>query len=78
MGVISGTMEWGVYVELNDSKCEGMIKIRDFKDDYYIFDEKNYCIVGERNGKVYQMGDSIMIRVKHADLEKKQLDFIPI
>lgn len=77
-GVISGTMEWGVFVELNDSKCEGMIRIRDFKDDYYNFDEKNYCIVGERKGKIYQMGDPIMIRVKNADLEKKQLDFIPI
>lgn len=78
MGVISGAMEWGVYVELNDSKCEGMIRIRDFKDDYYHFDEKNYCVVGERTGKIYQMGDPIMIRVKNADLDKKQLDFVPI
>ena len=78
MGVISGTMDFGLFVELNDSKCEGMIKIRDFKDDYYLFDEKNHCIVGERKGKVYQMGDQIKIRVKNADLEKKQLDFVPI
>lgn len=78
MGVISGTMDFGLFVELNDSKCEGMIKIRDFKDDYYLFDDKNHCIVGERKGKVYQMGDPIKIRVKNADLEKKQLDFVPI
>ena len=78
MGVISGIMEWGVFVELNDSKCEGMIRIRDFKDDYYLYDEKNFCIVGERSGKIFQMGDSMMIRVKNADLDKKQLDFVPV
>ncbi len=77
MGVISGVTEWGVFVELLDNYCEGMIRIRDFKDDYYNFDEKNFCIVGERNGKVFQLGDQIMIRVKNADLEKKQLDFVP-
>ena len=77
MGVISGVTEWGVFVELLDSKCEGMIRIRDFKDDYYIFDEKNYAIEGERNGKIFQLGDQIMITVKNADLDKKQLDFVP-
>jgi len=77
MGVISGVTEWGVYVELRDSKCEGMIRIRDFKDDYYVFDERNFCIEGENSGKVFQLGDQIMIKVKNADLDKKQLDFIP-
>lgn len=77
MGVISGVTEWGVFVELIDSKCEGMIRIRDFKDDYYVFDEKNYAIEGERNGKIFQLGDQIMITVKNADLDKKQLDFVP-
>lgn len=77
MGVISGVTEWGVYVELIDNYCEGMVRIRDFKGDYYNFDEKNFCIVGERNGKVFQLGDQIMIKVKNADLEKKQLDFVP-
>ena len=77
MGVISGVTEWGVFVELVESKCEGMIRIRDFKDDYYVFDEKNYAIVGERNGKVFQLGDQIMVTVKNADLDKKQLDFVP-
>lgn len=77
MGVISGITEWGVFVELIDNKCEGMIRIRDFKDDYYVFDEKNFLIEGERSGKIFQLGDQIMIEVKSADLDKKQLDFVP-
>ncbi|AEV33250.1 ribonuclease R [Owenweeksia hongkongensis DSM 17368] len=77
MGVISGVTEWGVFVELIESKCEGMIRIRDFKDDYYVFDEKNFAIEGERNGKIFQLGDQIMVTVKNADLDKKQLDFVP-
>ncbi len=76
-GVISGVTNWGVYVELIDNHCEGMIKIKDFKDDYYVFDEKNYCIFGEETGKIYQLGDSLRIRVKSADLDRKQLDFEP-
>ncbi len=77
-GVISGITEWGVYVELLDNHCEGMVRMRDFKDDYYVFDEKNYCIFGERYGKIYQLGDALGIRVKNADLERKQLDFVPL
>jgi ribonuclease R len=77
-GVISGVTDWGVYVELVDNHCEGMIRIRDFKDDYYIFDEKNYCIFGERSGRIFQLGDTLRIRVKAADLENKQLDFEPV
>jgi ribonuclease R len=76
-GTITGVTEWGVFVELRENLCEGMIRIRDFKDDYYTFDERNFCIVGERNGKVFQLGDSLEITVKKADLDKKQLDFIP-
>ena len=76
-GVISGITDWGVYVELIENHCEGMIRIRDFKDDYYTFDEKNYCIFGERSGRIYQLGDTMLIRVKNADLERKQLDFEP-
>jgi ribonuclease R len=76
-GVISGVTDWGIYVELLENHCEGMIKIRDFTDDYYSFDEKNYCIFGERTGKIFQLGDTLRIRVKAADLEKKQLDFEP-
>jgi ribonuclease R len=76
-GVISGVTSWGVYIELIENHCEGMIKIRDFKDDYYTFDEKNYCIIGDDTGKIYQLGDTLRIRVKNADVDKKQLDFEP-
>ena len=74
-GVISGVTEWGLYVELNENKCEGMIPIRDLGDDYYEFDEKNYCLIGRRTHKVYSLGDPIRIKVARANLEKKQLDF---
>jgi len=74
-GVISGVTEWGVYVEINENKCEGMLPIRDLEDDYYEFDEKNYCLVGRRNHKVFRLGDPMRIQVVRADLERKQLDF---
>ena len=74
-GVISGITEWGIYVELNDSKCEGMVPMRDLNDDYYEFDEKNYCLRGRRDQHVYQLGDAMRVKVAKADLEKKQLDF---
>lgn len=74
-GVISGVTEWGLYVELNENKCEGMIPIRDLDDDYYEFDEKNYCLRGHKKKRTYSLGDSITIRVARANLEKKQLDF---
>jgi len=74
-GVISGVTAWGLYVELNENKCEGMIPIRDLDDDYYELDEKNYRIVGRKKHKVYNLGDAITIKVARANLEKKQLDF---
>ena len=74
-GVISGVTEWGVYVELNENKCEGMVPIRDLDGDYYEFDEKNYCLRGRRHGHVYSLGDPLTVRVARANLEKKQLDF---
>ena len=74
-GVISGVTEWGLYVELNENKCEGMIPIRDLDDDYYEFDEKNYCLRGRRKNRTYSLGDPITVRVARANLEKKQLDF---
>lgn len=74
-GVISGVTDWGVYVELNENKCEGMIPIRCLDDDYYEFDEKNYCIVGRHTGKRYQLGDELTVKIAKADLVKKQLDF---
>ncbi|MCB2196872.1 MAG: ribonuclease R [Bacteroidetes bacterium] len=74
-GIISGVTEWGLYVELNESKCEGLVHIRELDDDYYFFDEDNYSIIGKRNKKTYQLGDPVTIRIVRADLEKKQLDY---
>lgn len=74
-GVISGVTEWGLYVELNENKCEGMVPIRDLDDDYYEFDEKNYCLIGRRKKRQYRLGDPITIKVAQANLERKQLDF---
>jgi ribonuclease R len=74
-GVISGVTEWGIYVELNESKCEGMIHIRDLNDDFYTFDEDNYCIRGKRLGRTFQLGEPLKVKVWRANLMKKQLDF---
>ena len=74
-GVISGVTEWGLYVELNENKCEGLVPVRDLDDDYYEFDEKNYCLRGRRKNRTYSLGDAITVRVARANLEKKQLDF---
>ncbi len=75
VGVISGVTEWGIYVEIIENKCEGMVRIRDIKDDYYTFDEKQYALVGERRKKVYQLGDEVRVMVKDTDLVKRHLDF---
>ena len=74
-GVISGVTEWGLYVELNDNKCEGLVPMRDLDDDFYDFDEANYALVGRRRRHTYRLGDPITISVEHANLERKQLDF---
>jgi ribonuclease R/exosome complex exonuclease DIS3/RRP44 len=74
-GVISGVTEWGIYVEIIENKCEGMIRIRDIKDDYYVFDESEYAIVGQHSNRVYQLGDEVMVMVKNTDLIKRHLDF---
>lgn len=75
LGVISGVTEWGIYVEIIENKCEGMVRIREIKDDYYVFDEKQYALVGEVSKKIIQLGDEVYVKVKNADLVKKQLDF---
>ena len=74
-GVISGVKEWGIYVELDENKCEGMVPMFELTDDFYEFDEKNYCIIGRRTHKKYQLGDPIEIEIARANLERKQLDF---
>ena len=75
LGVISGVTEFGIFVEIIENKCEGMVRIREIKDDYYIFDEKQYALVGQSTKNVLQLGDEIYVKVKTADLVKKQLDF---
>ena len=74
-GTISGVTEWGLYVEINENKCEGMIPMRELDDDYYDFDEKAFCLTGRRYHKKYSLGDPIRIKVARANLERKQLDF---
>ena len=74
-GVISGVTEWGIYVEIVENQCEGMIHIRELADDFYEYDEENYCIKGRSTGKVYTLGDRVNIVVVKADLQKKQLDY---
>jgi ribonuclease R/exosome complex exonuclease DIS3/RRP44 len=75
LGVISGVTEWGIYVEIISNKCEGMVRLQDLKDDFYTFDRASYAAIGERSGNTYQLGDEVYVRVKNADLIKKQLDF---
>lgn len=74
-GVISGVTEWGLYVEINENKCEGLVPVRDLADDFYDLDEKNYCLVGRRRNQRYRLGDPIKVRIARANLDKKQLDF---
>ena len=75
LGVISGVTEWGIFVEIVANKCEGMCRIREIKDDYYTFDEKQYALVGQMSKQLLQLGDEVIVKVKNADLVKKQLDF---
>jgi ribonuclease R len=74
-GLISGVTEWGIYVELVENKCEGMIRLRDLDDDFYEFDETSYCVIGARTKKRYTMGDEVKVQVVRCDLLKKQIDF---
>jgi VacB/RNase II family 3'-5' exoribonuclease len=74
-GVITGASEWGLYVEIVENMCEGMVRLQDIQGDYYVFDPENYCARGKKTGQEYRMGDKVRIVVKRADLVKKQLDF---
>ena len=73
--VISGVTEWGIYAEIIENKCEGMIGIRSLGGDYFEFDEKNYCIIGQRTRKRYRLGDHVKVKVVRCNLEKKQMDY---
>jgi ribonuclease R len=75
-GLISGVTEWGIYVEIIETKCEGMIRLADMDDDYYEFDEKNYCIIGRRNKKIYTLGDQVRVRVKKTDIDRRLIDLV--
>jgi ribonuclease R/exosome complex exonuclease DIS3/RRP44 len=74
-GVITGVTEWGIYVEISTNKCEGMVRIRDIKSDFYSFDEQQFAIIGQNTKQMYQLGDAVNVQVKNADLERKHLDF---
>ena len=67
--------EWGIYVEIIDNKCEGMVRLRDIKEDNFEFDQEQYAIKGRKTGKVYTLGDEVYVSVKNADLVKRHLDF---
>lgn len=75
LGVISGVTEWGIYVEIIENKCEGMVSLRDLRDDHYSFDRDEFAVIGNKTKKTYTLGDEVYVKVKHADLVKKQLDF---
>lgn len=75
-GVISGVTEWGIYVELVENHCEGMIPVRELTDDFYNFDEENYCLIGRKSGRKFQLGDKLNVKIWRANLLKKQLDFL--
>ena len=75
-GVISGVTEWGLYVEITENKCEGLVKVSSIKDDHYIFDEKKYALIGYRTKSSYQIGQKVKIQIQRADLERRQMDFI--
>ena len=75
LGVISGVTDWGIYIEIISNKCEGMVSVRDMKDDHYQFDQDQYAMIGNKTGTMYQLGDEVVVKVKNADLTKKHLDF---
>ena len=77
-GVITGVTEWGLYVELDENKCEGLVPVRDLADDYYDFDEKNYCLIGRKHNNRYRLGDNVKVQVARCDVDRKQLDFVMV
>ncbi len=75
-GIISGVMEFGIFVEIVETKCEGMVRMSDIKDDFYEFDEKNYRVIGRRRKKIYRLGDEVTVRVKKTDVDRRQIDLV--
>jgi len=76
LGVISGVTDWGIYVEIISNKCEGMVRLQDIKDDHYTFHKDEFAAIGNRTKNSYRLGDEVYVRVKNADLVRKQLDFV--
>jgi len=75
-GLVSGVTEWGIFVEITETKCEGMIRISDMDDDYYEFDEQNYRVIGKRNKRMISLGDKVSVRVKSTDIDRRTIDLI--
>ena len=75
-GIVSGVTEWGIYVEITETKCEGMVRISDMSDDFYEFDEQNYRVVGRRNKRMISLGDKVTVRVKATDIDRRTIDLI--
>ena len=75
-GIISGVTEWGIYIELEKNKCEGLVRINNIKGDFYLLDKKTYSIKGKSTNKKFQLGDKVKIKIKNTDLYKKQIDFV--
>ena len=75
-GLISGVTEWGIFVEIIETKCEGMIRLADMDDDYYEYDEKNYSVVGRRRRKIYTLGDQVRVKIKKTDVDKRMIDLV--
>jgi ribonuclease R len=75
-GLITGVTEWGIYVEITETKCEGMIRMSDMEDDFYEYDEKNYRIIGRKNRAVYTLGGKVVVRVKKTDIDKRLIDLV--
>lgn len=73
-GVITGVTEWGIFVEITETKCEGMVRMVELKDDYYEFDEENYRVIGKRNKKIYTLGDKVEVRVTKTDIDRRTID----
>lgn len=75
-GIISGVTEWGLYIEISETKCEGMVRLADLGDDFYEFDNKNYRVIGRKRNKIYSLGDKVSVKVKKTDVDKRMIDLV--
>lgn len=73
-GIVSGVTEWGIFVEITETKCEGMVRLADLTDDFYEFDEKNYRIIGKRNKRIITLGDKLTVKVVKTDIDRRTID----